>query len=182
MSGISVGIAVLLIKGIPECLIVAWAIHVFTNTPVEPKKYFLLAGIYILTTYLIRLLPITLGINTVLSLFVLIFAFQIIHKAGLAKVIRAIISSVIILILTAFSEVFNVLLLSALYGREQAESLFTSPDGLTRAINATPSNVFLALFVLAGYLLIKFYQKKKAIKHGEDGSQTSEQNSDSTGV
>ena len=113
MSGISVSIAVLLIKGIPECLIVAWAIHVFTNTPVEPKKYFLLAGIYILTTYLIRLLPITLGINTVLSLFVLIFAFQIIHKAGLAKVIRAIISSVIILILTAFSEVFNVILLRA---------------------------------------------------------------------
>ena len=31
-----------LIKGIPECLIVAWAIHVFTNTPMEWKKYLLL--------------------------------------------------------------------------------------------------------------------------------------------
>ena len=182
MNGISVSLAVLLITGIPQCLIVAWAIHVFTSTPVEPKKYFLLAGVFILTTYLIRFLPITLGINTVLTLFVLIFAFQIIHKAGIGKVIRAMFSAVILLILIASSELLNVLLLSAMYGREQAEILFTSPDGLTRAIYSSPSNMFLLLLVFIGYLLIKYYHKKKVKKHGEDGSQTSEQNSDSTRV
>lgn len=182
MTGISVSIAVLLIKGLPEGLLVAWAIHIFTGTRVEIKKYFLLSLIYVLATYLIRLLPITLGINTVLVLFVLIFAFQIIYKAGLSKVIRAIISSVIVLILIAFSEVLNVLLLTSLYGREAAERLFTSADGLTRALYSSPSNVFLGLFVVAGYFIMKFVQKKRTVKNGKVCEETGKQDSNVTGL
>lgn len=172
MSGISVNVMVLLLKGIPEGLLVAWAIHIFTKTPVTAKKYLFLSCLYILATYLIRFLPITLGINTVLSLFVLIFAFQIVYHAGLSKVIRAVISSVIILIMIAVSEVFNVVLLTMIYGRDNAESLFTSPDGLTRAIYSIPSTVFMALFVVAAYFITKIIQKRKS-EHGKDIEDTS---------
>ena len=182
MNGIAVGLAVLLIKGIPECLIVAWAIHVLSNTRVTLTKYLLLAGIYIVATYLIRLLPITLGINTVLFLFVLIFSFQIINNSNLSKVIRAVVCSVIILILIAISEVLNVLLLSAMYGAQQAEALFTSADGLTRAIYSTPSNVFLALLTLACYFVMKAIRKKKGSQNGEADTATSQKNSDITGA
>ena len=164
MNGISVDILVLLIKGIPEGFLVALAIHVITGTKVEWKKYLLLSGIYILATYLIRFLPITLGINTVLSLFVLIFAFQIVHRAALSQVIRAVIASVIILVMIAFSEVLNVLLLTAMYGREPAEKLFTSPDGFTRALYSTPSTIFFALMVVAGYFVMRAVAKRKALK------------------
>lgn len=161
MSGISVSLAVLLIKGVPECLIVAWAIYVFTGTPFNVKNYLLLAGISLVATYLIRFLPITLGINTVLFLFVLIFAFQMIHKGGISMVIRTVISSVIILILIAVSELLYVLMTTLIYGREQAETLFRFSDELTRAFYAIPSNIFLALFVLAGYFIMKKVQKKR---------------------
>ncbi|MEA4928825.1 MAG: hypothetical protein VB104_09130 [Candidatus Limiplasma sp.] len=160
MSPISVSPQILLIKGIPECLVVAWAIHIFTRTPLEWKKYLFLAGVYILSTYLIRFLPITLGVNTVLSLFVLIFAYQIIYHAELSKVIRAVISSVVVLILSALSELLNVLLLSLLYGQEQANQMFRFSDEMTRALCSIPSNVFLFLFALAGYFLLKRFPPK----------------------
>ena len=83
MNGISVSLAVLLINGVPECLLVAWGMYIFTGTRLQANKYLLLSGIYIVATYLIRFLPITLGINTVLFLFVLIFSFQIIHQSSI---------------------------------------------------------------------------------------------------
>jgi len=172
MNGISVSLAVLLINGVPECLLVAWGMYIFTGTRLQANKYLLLSGIYIVATYLIRFLPITLGINTVLFLFVLIFSFQIIHQSSLSQLVRSIISSVIILILIAVSEVCNVLLLTALYNRESAEALFTSADGLTRAINSIPSNVFLGLFILAGYYIMKLIQKKKDAKNGKVSEET----------
>ena len=168
MSGISVSLAVLFIKGVPECLIVAWAIYVFTGTKFDTGKYFLLAGISLVATYLIRFLPITLGINTVLFLFVLIFAFQMINKGGMSMVIRTVISSVIILILIAVSELLYVLLMTVIFGREQAETFFRFTDELTRAFYAIPSNVFLALFVLAGYFIMKkVHQKKRLTDDGK---------------
>lgn len=163
MNGISVGLAMLLIKGIPECLIVAWAVHVFTNTPVDWKKYLIMAGIYVVSTYLIRFLPITLGINTVLCLFVLILSFQVIYKTGLSMAIRSIIASVIVLILIAFSEALNVILLTVVYGRENAETLFRFSDDVTRALISIPSNVFFALMVFAGTFIMKSIRARKAI-------------------
>ncbi|HNW85371.1 MAG TPA: hypothetical protein PLP25_02030 [Candidatus Limiplasma sp.] len=173
MNGISVSPVVLLINGIPECLLVAWAMYIFTGTPLHAKKYLILSGVYAVATYLIRFLPITLGINTVLFLFVLIFSFQILHQSSLSKLVRSIISSVVILILIAVSEVCNVLLLTAFYGREAAETLFTSPNGLTRAVYSSPSNLFLGLFVLGSYFLMKLIQKKKDEKNGKVSEETS---------
>lgn len=155
MNQISVSPQVLLIKGIPECLVVAWAILILTRTPFHWGKYLMLAGSYILSTYLIRFLPITLGVNTVLSLLVLIIAYQIIYRSELSKVIRSVIAAVVVLILSALSELLSVVLLGALYGQEQANQLFFNSDELTRAICSIPSNIFLFLFVLIGYFVIK---------------------------
>lgn len=174
MSGIQVSLPMLLIKGIPECLLVAWALHVFTRTPITVQKYLLLAAIYILSTYLIRFLPITLGVNTILSLFVLIFAFQILYKADLSKVIRAVIASVVVLILSALSELLNVLFLSMLYGQEQADAIFRFSDELTRSVSAIPSNVFLGLFILAGYFIMKATAKKRQDKDGKSSQEVGE--------
>ncbi len=167
MDGISVGWQMLLIKGIPECLIVAWAIHVFTNTRINWRNYFIMAAIYIVATYLIRFLPITLGINTVLCLFVLILSFQLLYKSELSKTIPSIIASVVILIFIALSELLYVLLLIMVYGREKAEGLFRFADELTRALYSIPSNVFLGLLVLAGYFVMKYINRRK--RKAQDG-------------
>ena len=84
MEGIAVSTAMFLLKGIPEGFLVAWGMHILTNTPVRRKPYLMLSLLYIVITYLIRFLPITLGINTVLSLFVMIFSYQIVYHAILS--------------------------------------------------------------------------------------------------
>jgi len=166
MNGISVSLAMLFLKGIPEGLLVTWAIHTFTLSKMNVKQYLLLSLIYISATYLIRFLPITLGVNTILSLFVLIFAYQVVHRVGLSKVIRAMISSIIILVLIALSELLNVLLLTMMYGRTRAEELFTSSNGLTQSLYSIPSTVFLAIFVTCAYFIIRYFTVRK-LKNGK---------------
>jgi hypothetical protein len=176
-NGISVSLAMLLIKGIPECLIVAWGIHVFTKTPIVAKKYFFLSAIYILMTYLIRFTPITLGINTVLCMFLLIISFQIIYKSGLSRVIRSVVSSVIVLILIAISELLNGLLLAAMYGWATAEALIAQAKNVgdfAHTAYLIPSNIFFFLLVLAGYFVMKRIHFKDMETDGENIEKTGE--------
>ena len=171
MNGIAVSPAMFLLKGIPEGFLVAWGIHILTDTTVDFKKYMLLSGLYIVITYLVRFLPITLGINTVLSLFVLIFSYQMVYRAGLSKVIRAMIASIIILVVNAVSEVINMLLLSGMFGRDQAETLAWSTKEFSQAIYSLPSTIFLAMFTVAGYFIMKAIKKRK-IADGKTGEET----------
>ncbi len=170
MDGIAVSIAMLLLKGIPEGFLVAWGMQILTSTRVEKKKYLMLSGLYIVITYLIRFLPITLGINTVLSLFVMIFSYQLVYHVGLTKMVRAMIASVIILVFTAVSEILNVVLLTVLYGSEQANVLVNSGNELTQAIYTAPSTVFLGLFTVAGYFIAKAIAKRKS-ENGKMGKE-----------
>jgi len=170
MNGIAVNIIVLLIKGIPEGLLVVLALHIFTRTKVDIKRYLLLSFIYITAIYLIRFLPITLGVNSVLSLFVLIIGFQVVNKPQLSQAIRTIAFAAVILILVAVSEVLNMLLLTVIYGEAKAAELFNASDGLIKSISATPTNVFLAIFIFIGYLILKKKDKRK-IADGEAGKE-----------
>jgi hypothetical protein len=173
MDGIAVSLAMLLMKGIPEGLIIAWGMLILTDTKMEKKNYLMLSLLYIVITYLVRFLPITLGINTVLSLFVMIFSYQIVYHAGLNKMIHGMVASIVILVFTAVSEILNVLLLTMLYGSEQANILVTSSSELTQAVYTIPSTIFLALFAVAGYFIMKEIRKRKST-HGKPGKETGE--------
>jgi len=173
MNGISVNIVVLLLRGVPEGMLAVLALHFFTRTKVDIKKYLLLCLIYVSATYFIRFLPITLGVNSVLSLFVLIISFQFTYKGQLSKVIRSIISAAVILTLVAISEVLNMVLLIMIYGRTQAEILFTSDNGLTETIYTYPSVIFFAIFIFIGRWILKKYDLRKK-KNGETSEKTGE--------
>lgn len=173
MNGISTSIAVLLMKGIPEGFMATLALHLFTRTKVQPKKYFMLSLIYIVATYLIRLLPITLGVNTVLSLFVLILCFQFAYKYQLSKVISSIVSAFIIMIIIAVSEIINMIMLTMMYGEAKAEELFNSSVGIEYSLSGLPSTIFIAVFILIGYFIIKNIEKRKQ-KSGKANKKTGE--------
>lgn len=176
VNGISVSLAMLLLKGIPEGFIIQWGLHILTNTKIEWKRYLLLSGMYIVIMYLIRFLPITLGINAVLSPFVLIFSFQIVYHADLSKMIRAMIASVVILVFNALSEVLNMLLLGAFFGPEKAESLAWNTEKFSEAVYSLPSTIILGLFTVAAYFILKHVRakasaRKKLSENGETGTE-----------
>jgi hypothetical protein len=169
MDSISVNIPVLLLVGIPQSFLTVLALHLFTQTKIDAKKYVVLSLICAVATYVIRLLPIALGVNTVLTLLVLIIMFQFAYKTQLSKVIRTIISATVILVLIAFTEVINMLFLTLLFSQQRATELLNSSDALTQGLSYAPSNIFFAVLILIGYLVVKKIDKRKK-KNGEIGA------------
>ncbi|MPM08338.1 hypothetical protein SDC9_54650 [bioreactor metagenome] len=172
MSGISISVTQLIIKGIPEGMLIVLALHFFTRTKIEWKKYFILSAVYIIATYLIRFLPIKLGINTILSLLVLILLFHAAYKAQMDKVARSVISSVAILIILVVSEALNIYLLRFIFGTVKADAFLQSDNPLIKNICITPSTTFIAIFTFAGNLLLTKLEKRKT-EHGEAGEKNS---------
>ncbi len=166
LDGISTGIFMLLIKGIPEGFLNVLALHLFTHIKIDIKKYIILSVIFVVATFFIRLLPITLGVNTVLSLLITIITFQIAYKSQLSKVVSTIVSAIVIAILVALSEVMNMLVLTLAHGSEKAAEMFNSADNLMKSVYTIPSTVFFAIFIVLGYIVIKAYNKRKKT-HGE---------------
>lgn len=168
MKGISISLIELVIKGIPESLLIILALHLYTHTKINLKKYFALSIVYLILTYLIRMLPIHLGVNTMLSILVIIILFQVVYKGQLEKATRLLISSIAILLIIMLSESLNVLLLMMLFGREKMVLLLSDADPLRKCINTIPSTVFTAIFIFAGQALLAKYEKRK-VKNGEAG-------------
>ena len=56
--------------------------------------------------------------------------------------IRAMIAAIIILVMTAVSEILNVLLLTLVYGSEQANQLVTSSNQFSQAIYTMRGKLF----------------------------------------
>lgn len=163
----------LIAKGIPEAFLVALGIHILTETKVDWRKYLIMSVAFILMPYLLRRLPISSGVNTVLSLFGLIFVFQVLYHSGLQKIVRAMISPIIILILISIAEILNLMLLALIYGYDDANVMFVTPNGWTQCLYTWPSTVFLALLLLAAYEIIKFY-KTRTKKDGKNNGEISE--------
>lgn len=169
MSGISISIVELTIKGIPEGLLLILALHLFTKTKIESKKYFILSGSYIVITYLIRMLPIQLGINTMLSILTLVLLYQLAYRGQLEKLARLVASAVVILILIMIAEALNIFLLEMIFGVEKTLQLLSSGNGLMKSISTIPSTIFTAVFILAVNALMKKLERRKK-GNGEIGS------------
>ena len=150
MSLLSASLIEFLVKGIPEGFLFAWAMFVFTRTEIDKKKYILISLTSSVTTFAIRLLPINYGVNTMLSLLVLIILFISICKVDITKVILSALGVTIILFI---SEELNILLLRSIFGTEKTIALLTSTMGKT--IYGIPSTFFFALILLIAKVIIR---------------------------
>jgi len=172
MSGIAVSPIELLIKGIPESILILIALHVFTETKIVLKKFLLLNLLYLITTYLIRLLPIALGVNTILSLLALILLFLIIYKIDLSKIVRSIVAAIVIITMVMAAEVLNMLLLNIVFGEKKAAELLGYGSALTKSICTIPSTLIFAVFVLVGAVVLARINKYWKEKDGKAGTET----------
>lgn len=173
MGNISVTLIVFFLVGIPQSFLTVLALHFFTRTNIDPKKYLALSLICTTTTYLIRFLPIALGVNTVLTLLVLITCFQVFYKPQLSKVAGTIMSVIAVFVLIAFSEVLNMLLLSVVFGQEKAVEMLNSGNAWIQGLSFVPSNVYFAILIFLTHFVIKKLAKRK-VKHGKAGKSAGE--------
>lgn len=137
----------LLIKGIPEGLLLLTAVHLFSNTSIQKKPFILSAVSFIGLTYFIRLLPINLGFHTIISMFMLIGLSNMINHIEVFQATKAITMITIILLVC---EALNMLLLTLIFGDAIYEILATAT---TKCLYGMPSTLFFGLSILIRYLI-----------------------------
>jgi hypothetical protein len=165
MNGISISLTQLVMKGLPEGLLMTLAFHLFTNTKIDKKKFFTLAFTNILITYLIRFLPITMGVNTILSLLALIVLFQITYRSQLDVVVRSIVTAVVVMTMIIIAETLNYLILFAWFGSERAEEILYNSSEFIKNAAAVPSTLMLIVMIFSAYWLMKKIENRKS-PHG----------------
>lgn len=171
MSDISISPIQFVIIGIPQGLLFVLATYIFTKTKFNFKKYVLISSIVTVLTYLIRFLPITIGVNSMLSLLVLIVVFLIIYKFDLPKIVTLISSSIIIFIIICISEFLNELILNFVFGQTKSQEFLNSSSAVVKSASLIPSNIIFAVIVLIVYFVL-FSKRNKKDENGKAGKET----------
>lgn len=166
MTSISISLIGLFVNGIPEGLLDVLAIFILTKTPFNKRKYLLISFCFITLNYLIRLLPINYGVNTMLGLLVLVLLFTLFMRIDIQKLIK---SSIAILIALFTCEQINLFFLFLIFGKEKILELFKDKDvvliqdTISKALYGIPSTVLFAIIIFIMYLITK----KKTVKIDE---------------
>lgn len=176
MGEIAISPLFLLIKGVPEILLTVLALHILLNLKVNLKNYFLISILSLIIVYLIRLLPTSWELNTILAIVMWILLFSFVYKLELSKITRIMLSAVVVILMIMFAEILNVLLLKAYFGGSGAEQLLTSNSAITRSLYTMPSTVFFAVFVLLCRLFLSQIRKRRNKKEQNDNRETSAAN------
>lgn len=139
-------------KLIPETFIFIWGICTISNKVISKKIYIIYCILISIEAYVVRLLPIHLGVNTIIND---IFIICLLIIAGIS-IDTAIHNTLLMTLLLAVSEFFNILLLKIF--NVNIEVQFKIPG--VESLLLLPS---LLLFILLIYLT-KFLLRKKVGK------------------
>lgn len=139
----------LLVRTIPEVLVLVFASYAFSKTKVEWNKYFLSSFILGVCVFAIRLLPINYGVHTILNIIVLTVIVIYINKIDTIKAIK---SSVITPILLFILEGVNVMFLKIIVA-DKLDAIVTDPT--LKTLYTLPSLLGLILIVCLYYYKMK---------------------------
>lgn len=158
----------LLVKGIPEGFLDVFAMYVFTRTKFDLKKYILMSLAFIVLISSVRLLPISNGVNTMLAILVLVIFFIVICKTDPSKTIK---SAVIVAIVLFISEMLNVGIIIAIFGKEATEAFFN--NSVSKSLIGIPSTLIFAAVIVISHLLLSKRDKRRGVVNGEAGKENS---------
>jgi hypothetical protein len=150
----------MLIHGIPEALLFVLGIYVVSEKEINKKIYFLSSLIYFVGIYLIRLLPIGTGVNTLLIIVLMVIvSIKLIGITFSKSIIPVIVTTVTIVI----GELINAILLQLIYGNSYTDLL---KEPLSQSVYLIPSTVIMFVLIAAIYFIKKMIKNKKG-KNGE---------------
>ena len=132
----------LIIRLIPEDAIFMWACYTLSKTKFRLNRYLFSTILFALATYIVRSLPISLEINTVLLLGIMIAINININKISIIKSISA---SVSVVILETICEVINLLTIKYLFKTDLTKVLI---NPVLKTIYGIPSLVLLVLLII----------------------------------
>ena len=146
----------LLLRDVPEVLLLLFGLSVFAGQPVPKKRYLLAAGALVGSTILTRALPLNNGVYILLNVLVLVGL-----ATGLCKIelLTAIKSSLVVTLILALLEAVNVFVLQLFFHGDLAV-LFA--NRLYKTVAGLPTVLLLAAVLLGVYA----YKKRRAARSG----------------
>ncbi len=144
-----------IVRGIPEAILFVLAVYIFSNTKLEIKKIIIASLILSVSTFLVRMLPISYGIHTILNIITLVLITSVVIKISIIDSIR---SGILTAILMFICEGINMGLIQLIHGNE-IEKIFSNP--ILKTVYGLPSLIIFTIIILL-YKFIK--SNRKGIK------------------
>lgn len=154
------GIAEVGLVYLPQDISIIIGIYTFNKQKIQFKKFLACIVITLVAVSLIRLLPISFGIHTLLSMIVLIFLGVYFLGFPIHKTIMSVFLTFIIILIL---ETSSMKMLTLIYGSNGFQSIMDNP--ITNAVAGFPVSVLLFVIILILY----FKLTKQAIRSGDDG-------------
>lgn len=149
------------LQGFAYCL----GIYAFCVKKIEKSKYLLSSLIFIIISYIMRLLPVSFGVHTILNLICLFLLAILYLKMPALSTIRAILVITVLLLMT---ELLSVYLITVILGQVKFDQLMQEDIG--KAIIALPSSISFAIFTVISYFVLLSIKNKKRGANGESNS------------
>lgn len=129
------------LRGIPEMLLMIWGIHVIAKTSINLKNYILSTIMVVTATFLVRMLPIYMGVH---SFIVIFFTICIMVMTGI-PMIKSIYSVLLMFLIQSLSEFLNMVILSLLNIDPNIENI----NPITKSMLGIPSLTITCLVIIA---------------------------------
>lgn len=147
----------LIFRAIPESFALIFGMYIFSNARIKLSNYIISSLVFALATYLVRFLPITYGINTIINIIVLIGISIYISNNNLLRAVRGGILSIVLLFIC---EGINIFILQNIYG-DRLTYIFKNP--VTKIICGLPS---LIIFIII-LIVVKIIMNKRNVKEND---------------
>lgn len=147
----------LIFRAIPESFALIFGMYIFSSTTIKLSNYIISSLILAASAYLVRFLPITYGMNTIISIIVLIGISIYMSNNNLLRAVRGGILSIVLLFIC---EGINMLILQSIYG-DEVTYIFKNPT--TKIIYGLPS---LIIFIVI-LIVIKIIMNKRKAKEND---------------
>lgn len=142
-----------IIRGIPESLVFFFLAYALTKNKIQYNRYLISVVLLSVSVYLIRLLPIGNGSNSILNLIIFIVLTVLVNKF---PVIQSIKTGIIIMILEFICEGINVFFIQFILKKDLNEIF---KDSILKMLYTSPSLIIFACIIIIYY--IRLWKRKE---------------------
>ena len=151
----------ILLRLIPEGLIIILAGYAISKKSVNIKPYLLSSIIFALITFLVKILPVSTALPMILSAITAVLLLVFINKI---KVIHAVISTIICLLLSVLFEGLNIFMLEKIFSIGTNE-IYNNANPVFKQLVMLPSLLLFAAVVIIYYFIMIKITKKNVTKN-----------------
>lgn len=135
---------------------IIFGVYAFNRQRIVIRSYIIGSLLVILVSYLVRLLPISFGVHTIINMLIMFLICIIVLKMPAYKTIQ---SALLVTVLLLICEMVDVAIMIAIFGKSRFEKMMLVP--LQKAMAGIPGTMFFVMIVIVAYLILSNQMKKK---------------------